>query len=139
MSDVAIAERRGDADQGTFPDPYARAGQAPRWLRPLLPADTEARARLRLGVLRLLIAANLLLGGYYLSWRYLHSINWLFWPLALALLVAETYSYVDAWLFGLTMWRSRRRGAPPPPLADPTVDVFITCYNGPVDLVRKTV
>lgn len=90
-------------------------------------------------VTRLLIAANLLLGFRYLSWRYTSSINWALWPLSLALLAAETYSYVDAWLFGLTMWRRKTRGEPPPVPEKATVDVFITCYNEPVEIVRETV
>jgi cellulose synthase (UDP-forming) len=98
-----------------------------------------ARAALRRGVIRILIAANLLLGLNYLVWRYLDSINWAAWPVALALLAAETYSYVGAFLFGAVMWRLRPRGEPPPPLPDATVDVFITCYNEPVELVRATV
>jgi cellulose synthase (UDP-forming) len=85
-----------------------------------------------------LVVANLVLGAYYLGWRYLNTVNWAFWPLALALLAAETYSYVGAWLFGLTVWRIRRRVAPPP-LPDATVDVFITCSNEPPELVRDTV
>ncbi len=110
----------------------------PRWLRRLLPADAAARHALRLGLLRLVIGANLALGFWYLSWRYLHSVNWESWPLALALLAAETYSYLGAWLFGLTIWRLRRREAPPT-LPEATVDVFITCYDEPVELVRETV
>lgn len=102
-------------------------------------AAAASPAPMRSGVLRVVIAANLLLGFYYLSWRYLYSINWATWPIALALLAAETYSYLDAWLFGLTMWRYGQRAAPPPPPPDATVDVFITCYNEPVDLVRETV
>jgi cellulose synthase (UDP-forming) len=95
-------------------------------------------AEIRFGLTRILIAANLVLGFYYLSWRYLASINWAAWPIALALLAAETYSYLDAWLFGLTMWQWRQRPAPPPPIPGATVDVFITCYNEPVELVRET-
>jgi cellulose synthase (UDP-forming) len=33
----------------------------------------------------------------------------------------------------------QRRGDSPPSLPDATVDVFVTCYNEPVDLVRETV
>jgi cellulose synthase (UDP-forming) len=92
----------------------------------------------RLALLRLLIVGNLLLATFYLSWRYLYSINWVAWPAALALIAAETYSYIDAWLFGLTIFRLKRRAEPPPP-SGATVDVFITCYNEPPELVRHTV
>jgi cellulose synthase (UDP-forming) len=102
------------------------------------PADEERSKRLRLLLLRALIATNLILGLYYLSWRYVASINWAAWPIALALLAAETYSYLDTCLFGLTIWRMRQRGEPPPPPPGATVDVFITCYNEPVELVRET-
>src|SRR5687767_4307849 len=90
-------------------------------------------------LLRVLIAGTLAAGGYYLFWRYTASVNWTVWPLALALLLAETYTYLDAWLFGLTLWRLKRRPPPGPPPPDASVDVFITCYNEPVDLVRRTV
>lgn len=121
------------------PSEYDYTLPPPAVLRPLLPADRRQRARARFGVIRVLVVANLLLGFYYLQWRYLHSINWTFWPFALALLAAETYSYIDSWLFGLTMWRLRRRDAPSPPPDNASVDVFITCYNEPVELVRDTV
>ena len=105
--------------------------------------DEAKRARrrqgARLALVRLLIVANLLLGLNYLFWRYTDSIAWAFWPLALLLLAAETYSFIDAGLFGVTMWRWRRRIAPPLPRGDETVDVLVTCYNEPVELVRQTV
>ena len=107
------------------------------WLLPD-PADRAARSALRLGILRILIVANTLFGIYYLSWRYLDSINWAFWPIALALLAAETYSFIDTALFAVMMWKLRERGEPPPPI-EATVDVYITCYNEPVELVRDTV
>lgn len=90
-------------------------------------------------ILRVLVSINLLLGFLYLSWRYTESINWALWPLALALIAAETYSYLDGCLFGMTMWRKRERGAAPPAEEGKTVDVFITVYNEPVELVRETV
>lgn len=109
-----------------------------RFVQAVLPADPDLRAELRLGLLRVLVAANLLLGFLYLSWRYTATINWAAWPIALGLVIAETYSYIDAWLFGLTLWRLQQRGEPPPPLPNATVDVFITCYNEPVAIVRET-
>ena len=88
---------------------------------------------------RTLVLGTLGLGLNYLLWRYFNSINWNFWPLALALVLAETYSAIDGWLFGLSVWRPRRRVAPPPPPEAATVDIFITCYNEPVELVCETV
>ncbi|WP_349239864.1 glycosyltransferase [Patulibacter sp. SYSU D01012] len=93
---------------------------------------------MRRDVLRVLVAANLALGTYYLAWRWTSSVNWSAWWIAVPLILAETYSYLDAWLFGLTMWRLKERGAAPPPPPDATVDVFITCYNEPIELVRGT-
>jgi len=94
---------------------------------------------LRLGAIRILVAASIVLGANYLIWRYAVSINWAAWPLALALLAAETYSFIDACLFGIGMWRLRIRHEPLAPRGDESVDVFITCLNEPVELVRHTV
>jgi cellulose synthase (UDP-forming) len=102
------------------------------------PVRQARRGSLGLTLLRLLIAINLLLGFYYLSWRYRASINWSAWPIALGLLAAETYSYSNAWLFGLTIWRLLKRGDSPTPQPGATVDVLIPCYNEPIDLVRDT-
>ena len=104
----------------------------------LLPVNGDGSFSWRLLAIRLVIAVNLVLGFRYLTWRWTSSINWTLWPFGLALVLAETYSYVDTLLFGLTMWRLRRRPAPPPPDPSATVDVFITCYNEPVELVRDT-
>ena len=111
----------------------------PRGVAPMPPTSPHFPGAGRRWLIRLLVVLNLALGAYYVGWRYLYSINWSAWPLALALIAAETYSYVDAWLFGLAMLRIRVRGEPPPTLPEATVDVFITCYNEPIDLVRKTV
>jgi cellulose synthase (UDP-forming) len=126
------------ADPSDPNGPLPDWGGPPPWLAPLLPASPARRARLRLLALRVLVFLNLALGTWYLSWRWGYSLNRTYWLLAILLVAAETYSYVDAWLFGLTMWRWRWRGEPPPPPADAAVDVFITCYNEPVELVRKT-
>ena len=66
-------------------------------------AGTDRRASWKLAALRIIVASNVSLGLYYLSWRYLHSINWSAWFIAVPLILAETYSYVDSLLFRLTM------------------------------------
>jgi cellulose synthase (UDP-forming) len=99
---------------------------------------TGRRAALRLLLIRILILLVLGLGGNYLAWRWLVSVNWEAWPIAVPLILAETYSFIDACLFGLTMWRMRERGPAPAPPEDATVDVFITTYNEPVELVMET-
>ena len=69
------------------------------WLVPARPQDSRG---LRRDVIRVLIATDILFGVYYLAWRYAYSINWSVLPFALALLAAETYSFVDSLLFGVT-------------------------------------
>jgi cellulose synthase (UDP-forming) len=101
--------------------------------------DAEARSRLRLWCLRIVIAATVVLGVYYMSWRYTSSINWDAWPLGLSLVAAETYSFIGMLLFALTMWMAKPRRQPPALGRQATVDIFITCYNEPVELVRTTV
>ncbi|OUS91755.1 glycosyltransferase family 2 protein [Rhodococcus sp. NCIMB 12038] len=93
---------------------------------------------LRLAGLRVLIVLTALLGLNYIVWRWLFSVNWSAWWIAVPLVAAETYSLIDSLLFGLTMWRLRKRPAPSPPPRGLTVDVFITTYNEPDDLVLAT-
>lgn len=104
----------------------------------LLPRDPAARRALRCDAIRILVAVNLIFGSWYIAWRWMSSINWAAWAIAVPLVVAETYSWVDSWLFGLTMWKLKERGAAPPPPEGATVDVFITVYNEPLELVRDT-
>lgn len=89
-------------------------------------------------LVRVLVVLTLLTGTAYVAWRWLFSVNWENWWIAVPLVLAETYALVDAYLFGMTVWRMRVRGEPPPPPEGVTVDVFITTYNEPADLVRAT-
>lgn len=98
----------------------------------------EAHENRRMIMLRVWILLALVLGGNYIVWRWVASVNWSAWWISVPLVAAETYSIIDLALFGLTMWRSRRRGPAPEPLDGATVDVFITTYNEPVDLVLTT-
>ncbi|GAA2871774.1 glycosyltransferase [Pseudonocardia halophobica] len=89
-------------------------------------------------VVRILVILTLSLGVNYVVWRWFESVSWNVWWIAVPLVLAETYSLVDAFLFGITMWRIKERGEPPTPDPDATVDVFVTTYNEPVDLVMTT-
>jgi cellulose synthase (UDP-forming) len=89
-------------------------------------------------LVRLLVVLTLLLGVNYIAWRWLESLNWSAWWIAVPLVLAETCSLIDVSLFGLTVWRLRRRGEAGAPPAGATVDVFITTYDEPLDLVMGT-
>jgi cellulose synthase (UDP-forming) len=106
--------------------------------RAVLPRGESDRAALKVAIIRVLVAANLTLGVNYVVWRWTASVRWSAWWIAVPLVVAETYTLIDAVLFGLTMWRIKLRGSPAPPPPGATVDVFITTYNEPIDLVRTT-
>ncbi|WP_235460007.1 glycosyltransferase family 2 protein [Yonghaparkia sp. Soil809] len=100
-----------------------------------LTPETSARRHL---LLRILVLLTLTSGLVYISWRWTASLNFDAWWIAIPLVVAETYSIIDVALFGMTMWRARRRPAPPAAPDGATVDVFITTYNEDVELVSAT-
>jgi cellulose synthase (UDP-forming) len=100
--------------------------------------DMARRAAVKTQIVRVLIVLNIVFACQYIVWRALFSVNWAAWPFGLALLAAEFFSFVDCLLFGMTMWNIRQRGEPPAPPQEVTVDVFITTYNEPVQLVRET-
>ncbi|WP_431245535.1 glycosyltransferase family 2 protein [Leifsonia xyli] len=88
-------------------------------------------------ILRVVALLAVLAGLNYVVWRWLASVNWEAWWIAVPLVIAETYSLVDTFFFALTMWRIKvRTGPPSPPIG--TVDVFITTYDEPVGLVMAT-
>jgi cellulose synthase (UDP-forming) len=88
---------------------------------------------------------NLCLGLWYLHWRVFNSVNYGAMWIALPLIIAELYSYIGGVLFSFALWRPIHRSARSldamlPVLAEadyPTVDVLITCYNEPVDIVEQ--
>lgn len=91
----------------------------------------------RFAAIRILAVLSVILGVNYVAWRWLESVNWSAWWIAVPLVLAETYSLIDTILFCLTMWRARDR---PGPRSEPqgTVDVLITTYDEPLDLVMGT-
>ncbi|AHC25037.1 MULTISPECIES: glycosyltransferase family 2 protein [Mycobacteriaceae] len=88
--------------------------------------------------MRLLILCTGLLGINYITWRWMASLNWSAWWIAVPLVLAETYSVIDSLLFALTMWRRLRRNPPPPPPDGATVDVLVTTFNEPIPMVLQT-
>jgi cellulose synthase (UDP-forming) len=93
----------------------------------------------RVATIRIVVVLAAASGLNYVIWRWAASVNWEAWWIAIPLVLAETYSLIDSLLFGLGAWRIRERGEPPaPPETGFTVDVFITTYNEPVDLVMRT-
>ena len=92
----------------------------------------------RLLLIRVIVTLTAALGLNYVLWRWMFSVHWSAWWIAVPLVVAETYSLVDSLLFGLGMWRIKERGEPPAAPPGLTVDVFIATYNEPVDLVMET-
>ncbi|UZX04846.1 glycosyltransferase [Arthrobacter sp. CDRTa11] len=87
---------------------------------------------------RLIVVLTVVLGLNYVAWRWSASLNWDAWWISVPLVIAETYSLIDVMLFGMTVWKLKlRKGAPEAP-RDATVDVFITTYNEPLDMVMTT-
>lgn len=95
---------------------------------------------------RYLAEINLIFGIWYLQWRITHSINFDALWISIPLLIAEIYSYFGGVMFVIGLWRplvrqvkSLDQMTPPLPRSDwPTVDVFVTCYNEPPEIVEET-
>ena len=76
-------------------------------------------------------------GLYWIVWRWRVSLNWSAPAFSLTLVLAETYGLLSSAMLVMTVFRLRHR-APPPALENHSVDVFITCYDEPVQLLRRT-
>ncbi len=108
--------------------------------------NSRSTLKKRTLLFRYLAEINLIFGGWYLYWRITHSINFDALWLSIPLLLAEIYSYFGGVMFVIGLWRpivrqikSLNQLNPPVPISDwPTVDVFITCYNEPSEMVEET-
>ena len=74
---------------------------------------------------------------YWIYWRWTSTINWEHPAFSLVLLIAESFGIISMAFFFFTVWRLERREPPPAP-AGLKVDVFITCYDEPLQLLRRT-
>ncbi|ALF56390.1 cellulose synthase [Nostoc piscinale CENA21] len=108
--------------------------------------NSRSTLKKRTLLFRYLAEINLIFGFWYLQWRITHSINFDALWLSIPLLLAEIYSYFGGVLFVIGLWRPLVRQVKSldqmiPPLEQsewPTVDVFITCYNEPPEIVEQT-
>ncbi|MFI7484048.1 cellulose synthase [Kocuria sp. M1R5S2] len=89
-------------------------------------------------LVRSLAVLTVLLGAHYLTWRWLESVHWAAWWIAVPLVLAETWLVVDAAFFGLVVSRRGRRSEPGPPPPGATADVVVTTGDAPPDVVRRT-
>jgi cellulose synthase (UDP-forming) len=110
------------------------------------PGNSQSRLSKRTLWFRYLAEINLIFGAWYLYWRIFHSLDLQALWLSIPLLIAEIYSYIGGAMFTIGLWRPLERQIkslpylnPPLPVAEwPTVDVFITCYNEPPEMVEET-
>lgn len=89
-----------------------------------------------------LIAISLGLSVRYLVWRGLYTLNTeepLSLGLSLALFLAELYGFGGSLFFYLQIARPNQRTIPPVDSSRcPSVDVFVTIFNEPVEVLRRT-
>jgi cellulose synthase (UDP-forming) len=114
--------------------------------QPNFKGNSQSRLGKRTLWFRYLAEINLIFGAWYLYWRIFHSLDLQALWLAIPLLIAEIYSYIGGAMFTIGLWRPLERQTkslpylnPPLPASEwPTVDVFITCYNEPPEMVEET-
>src|SRR5688500_816890 len=90
-------------------------------------------------LIRAVAVVAVLYGAYWILWRWTNTMNTR--PEAIVpsviLLLAETWAYIGLCFFVLLTWRLTNREPGPPPKGK-TLDVFITCYNEPLEVLRRT-
>lgn len=100
-------------------------------------ADARDAPHLAWGFFRsLLTLVFFAVGIGYLVWR-LGTLNMAHPVFSWLVYLAEAYGLIAASMHVFMVWRLTERQAPPPPPGR-SVDVFVTCYNEPEDMVRRT-
>jgi len=78
-----------------------------------------------------------LYGLYWISWRWSSSLNHNALVFSIILIVAETYGLINSFFLIATVWKLKYRDAPPTPRGL-KVDVFITNFDEPLEVLRRT-
>lgn len=105
------------------------SGRGFRDLPPLNPLQEWA--------IRALAVISLAYGLYWLHWRWTETLNPEAWTFSILLVTAETWGWIGSVFFLFHTWKLSNP-EPPPPKPGRAVDVFITCYDEPLEIVRRT-
>ena len=98
-----------------------------------LPLLTTGQERLVRGLALLSLAA----GVYWLYWRWTETLNPDALTFSILLVSAETWGWISSAFFLFNAWRIPNREPPDPPPGR-AVDVFITAYDEPLEILRRT-
>ena len=106
--------------------------EAVRNVTPVLPEWKEK-------VIRTVAVIAVAYATYWIGWRWTSTINTEAKAIvpSLLLMLAETWAYINMCLFVFLVWRLRQRDPGPAP-AGKKVDVYITCYDEPLEVLRRT-
>jgi cellulose synthase (UDP-forming) len=88
-------------------------------------------------VVRSLAILALAYGIYWLWWRWTQTLNPDAMVFSVVLVSAETWGWIGSTLFLFHTWKVSDREAQPAPKGR-TVDVFITTYDEPLEVLRRT-
>jgi len=109
-------------------------------------SNIQTRLKDRTLLFRYLTIINLIFGAWYLQWRVTHSLNFNALWISIPLLLAEIYSYLGGVMFLIGLWQPvvrkiRSFNCLMPKFSEaeyPSIDIFITCYNEPTEMVEET-
>jgi len=109
-------------------------------------SNIQTRLKDRTLLFRYLTIINLIFGAWYLQWRVTHSLNFNALWISIPLLLAEIYSYLGGVMFLIGLWQPVVRKIKSfnclmpkfPETKYPSIDIFITCYNEPTEMVKST-
>jgi cellulose synthase (UDP-forming) len=88
-------------------------------------------------IIRTFAILTLAYATYYLWWRWTSTLNMEAWWFSVTLALAETIGLLTTFIFVFNTWKLKVH---PPRKARPgiTVDVFVTVYDEPLEVIRKT-
>jgi cellulose synthase (UDP-forming) len=88
-------------------------------------------------ITRIFAVVAWLYGLYWITWRWSSSLNHNALIFSIVLIVAETYGLINSFFLIATVWKLKYRDSPPAPKGL-KVDVFITDFDEPLEVLRRT-